>query len=234
MTQLNAESERKTRELEELAYAVSHDLSAPVRAISGYVEVLQEEYASQLGDGAEYVARITRAAKRLDELMAGLVDYSRLARAEVHRVSLDVSQLALEVAGAMPEPVGASVEWNIADEIPARADRQLLRTALGHLLSNAVKFTVGVARPLVSVYASDASSEEVVFAVRDNGIGVDTAQFDAGRGFRLFRRFHPNSQFGGHGVGLACTRVIVENHGGRLWCESVPGGGATFFVALPR
>jgi light-regulated signal transduction histidine kinase (bacteriophytochrome) len=234
MTQLKVELERNTRELEELAYAVSHDLSAPVRAISGYVEVLQEEYTAQLADGAEYVARIARATKRLEDLMAGLVDYSRLARAEVHGVPVDVSQLALEVAGSMPEPAGASVEWNIADEIPARGDRQLLRTALGHLLSNAVKFTVGVARPSVSVFALEPSKEEVVFAVRDNGIGVDTAQFEGGQGFRLFRRFHPNSQFGGYGVGLACARVIVENHGGRLWCESTPGNGATFFVALPR
>jgi light-regulated signal transduction histidine kinase (bacteriophytochrome) len=86
---------------------------------------------------------------------------------------------------------------------------------------------------VVSVFAERAAAGEFVFAVRDNGIGVDTAQFEGGKGFRLFRRFHPNSQFGGHGVGLACTRVIVENHGGRLWCQSAPGSGATFFVALP-
>lgn len=234
MTESNIQSAHKARELEELAYAVSHDLAAPVRAICGYVEVLEEEYAAQLGEGAQYVARITRATKRLEELMAGLVDYSRLARVEVHTVALDVAQLALEIAGALPEPSGASIEWRIAEEIPARGDRQLLRTALGHLLSNAVKFTAGVACPSVSVFVAPSSDDEVVFGVGDNGIGVDTAQFDEGRGFGLFRRFHPHSQFAGRGVGLACARLIVENHGGRLWCESTPGNGATFFVALPR
>lgn len=234
MTQLDIDLDRKSRELEELAYAVAHDLSAPVRAISGYVEVLQEEYAAQLGDGAEYIARITRAGKRLEELMAGLVDYSRLARAEVNKLPLDLGQLALEVADSQPEPAGNSIEWNIADDLFANGDRQLLRTAFGHLLSNAAKFTAGAERPTVAVFRANATADELVFAVRDNGIGVDTTQFDGGRGFRLFRKFHPNSQFGGHGVGLACTRVIVENHGGRLWCESSLGKGATLFFSLPR
>lgn len=233
MTQHEAELERMARELEELSYAVSHDLSAPVRAIIGYVEVLNEEYAGQLGDGAEYLGRVTRASRRLEELMAGLVEYSRLARAEVNKLPLDVSQLVLELAAAMPQPPGQTVEWVIPPELPANGDRQLIHTALRHLLTNAVKFTSTRENPKVTLRAVDSDHAEVVFAIEDNGIGVDTAQFQ-GKGFRLFRRFHPSSMYSGHGVGLACTRVIVESHGGRMWCESTPGAGATFYVALPR
>lgn len=228
---------RRERELDEVNYAISHDLGAPLRAVLGYADVLVEEHQAAIGpEAAAYVERIVRNGRRLESLVNGLDEFTRLSRVDVHPARLDVTELVREVIdGLRRDGLAETATWNVAGGMTARADRHLLRRALGALLHNAVKFAMPGVAPVVDVSAANAGSEQVVIRVADNGVGFDAAAVqNDGKGFRLFRRFHAASQFQGVGVGLATARVIAENHDGCLWCESSPGHGATFFLALPE
>lgn len=233
---LTAQLARKERELDEVNYAISHDLGAPLRAVLGYADVLVEEHQAAIGqEAAGYVERIVRNGRRLESLVNGLDEFTRLARADVHPSRLDVTELVREVIdGLSRDGAAENATWSVTDGMTATADRHLLRRAFAALLHNAVKFATPGTAPVVEVSADAAGPGQVVIRIADNGVGFDAAAVQKdGKGFRLFRRFHAASQFRGVGVGLATARVIAENHGGRLWCESTPDHGATFFLALP-
>lgn len=232
-----AQLARRERELDEVNYAISHDLGAPLRAVLGYADVLVEEYQAAIGpDAAQYVERIARNARRLESLVNGLDEFTRLARADVHPVRLDVTELVRElIEGLRRQGAAENATWAVAEAMTAVADRHLLRRALGALLHNAVKFATPGVAPVVDVRLVSGGPGQVVIRISDNGVGFDAATVQSGgKGFRLFKRFHAASQFQGVGVGLATARMIADNHGGRLWCESTPDHGATFFLALPE
>jgi signal transduction histidine kinase len=241
--ELNAGLERKVeertaqlsasnRELEAFSYAVSHDLRAPLRAISGFSQALAEDEAIALGPvGVDHLARIRSASVRMDELIRALLDLSRITRTELQRTDTDLSQLALSVGAdlARAEPDRA-VELVVEPGLHVQADPVLLRVVLTNLMGNSWKFSSKTEKPRVEIGTIRAEGSAPVFFVRDNGAGF--AMTEAAQLFAAFKRLHSPRDFPGTGVGLAIVQRAVAHHGGRIWAESAPGKGATFFFTL--
>lgn len=217
------------RELEAFSHTVAHDLRAPLRAMDGFASLLKMEHQAVLPASAQRDAeQISRSARRMAELVDGLLEFSRLGRTAP--VDGRVSMQAV-VASVLEETVDASAVAVTVGRLPVvSGDPILLRQVWANLIGNAAKFSARAEKPAISI---DARSEngEVVFSVTDNGVGFDTAY--AGKLFGMFQRLHAAADFEGTGVGLATVRRIVERHGGRVAATSGPQGGACFEFALP-
>ena len=236
---LNSELERHVGELdaanEELssfAYAVSHDLRAPLRAIDGFSEILLQDKAGQLGDdGRDHLKRVRNAAQHMGDLIDALLELSRTSRAELRRVPVDLSAVAREIASQQKQhSPERSVAVHVEDGLHVEADERLLRSVLGNLIGNAWKFTRPVTAPSVEVGAVQHNGSRAYF-VRDNGVGFDAAYKQ--KLFTPFQRLHSVREFEGTGIGLATVRRVIRRHGGETWAESAPGEGATFYFTLP-
>jgi len=218
------------RELEAFSYSVSHDLRAPLRAVDGFAQALEERGAGQDRESGELLGRIRGAARRMDQLIDDLLRLSRAGRGELRRQEVDLSALAEEIAAALREREPArAVEWEVQPGVRAQADPRLARIALEQLLENAFKFTRQAPRPRIAFGAAGAAAERAIF-VRDNGAGFDPARAD--RLFQPFQRLHRAGEFEGTGIGLATVRRIVHRHGGTAWAEGRPGEGACFWFTL--
>jgi signal transduction histidine kinase len=219
-------------ELEAFTYSVSHDLRAPLRHIKGFTQMLEEEAIERHDASAlTLIDRILRAEDRMRELIDDLLEFSRSGRCPVARQPVDPAPLVAEVIEELaPEAQGRPVEWSVAALPWLDADPSLLRVVLVNLLSNALKFTRGRDPARIQVFPGAGSHPAPVIAVRDNGAGFAAA--DAPRLFGVFQRLHSQDEFEGTGVGLATVKRIVTRHGGRIWAESEPGVGATFFFSL--
>jgi PAS domain S-box-containing protein len=233
VTERTAELSAANRELEAFVYSVSHDLRAPLRAINSFARVLADDKAASLGpDGAAWLDRICGASERMDALVRSLLDLSRVARLELQRSKVDLSELARaigsELARAQPE---RHVELVVEPDLTAVADANLIRIVLTNLLENAWKFTSKTGAPRVEVGAVRSGPEAPVYFVRDNGAGFDPGRAD--RLFAAFQRLHAADEFAGTGIGLATVQRVVQRHGGRVWAEGAVGKGATFFFTLP-
>jgi light-regulated signal transduction histidine kinase (bacteriophytochrome) len=229
VAQLTEQCASARRELEAFSYAVSHDLRAPLRSLSGFSQALIE-LPSGSGDpkAQHYVNRIQEAARKLAELIDALLSLSRIARADMQLRELNITQLCQEAAAAtarkFPE---RSIDISIAPSMTTQGDSRLLRMAFELLFDNAWKFTAARQPATVTV-----GQEGDTFFVRDNGIGFDMAY--AEKLFRPFQRLHAEAQFGGIGIGLATTQRIVARHGGRIWIEAQPDHGVTVFFSVPQ
>ena len=222
------------QELESFAYSVSHDLRAPLRTIEGFSRLLTERYTEKIDEvGRDYLARVRNAASRMDDLIGALLKMSRLSRASLTLVPLDLTQMAQEVVAelrvAQPQ---RQVEVVIEPGLHAVGDAALVRNLLQNLIGNAWKFTTGSADAHIVIGKEEGSGEQVTFHVRDNGAGFPSEY--AGKLFRPFQRLHNQEEFEGHGIGLASVKRIIERHGGSVGAEGRPGEGATFRFTLPR
>ncbi len=226
------ELERKNRELEMFSYSVSHDLKAPLRALTGFTRLLQEECAPGLDERAlHYLDRINTAAGRMGELVEDLLRLSRVGRAELAVRRVDVSEIAREVERELRKrQPDREVDVHVAEGLSVSADPSLLKIVLENLMDNAWKFTSLSAAARVEVGGSPGPSGTVFF-VRDNGAGFDPAFVD--KLFNPFQRLHSTSEFPGTGIGLATVRRIVERHGGEVRAEGEVGRGATIYFTLP-
>jgi signal transduction histidine kinase len=226
-----AELERANRELDAFSYSVSHDLRAPLRAVSGFAQALAEDCSDALdARGVGYVERIRDAARRMGELIDALFGLSKISRAAMSRETVDLSGLATAVVEDLRrEQPAREVAVDIAPDLVAHGDRALLRVVLANLVGNAWNYTSRTERPRIEVGCHLA--EEPTFFVRDNGVGFDMAR--AERLFAPFQRLHSSAEFEGTGVGLATVQRIVARHGGRVWAEAMVGRGAAFFFTLP-
>jgi len=229
-----AELEQTLGELEAFSYSVSHDLRAPLRAMSSFASLLAARSAVA-GDAqaADYAERITRAAGRMAEIVNELLRYSRLARQPIETQPVALEPEVRALARELGEQVaGRRIRWEFGALPVVRADPMLLRLVLQNLMDNAVKYSRQRDEAVISVTARDDAAGNIEIAVRDNGVGFDMAH--AANLFRPFQRLHDETEFEGTGIGLAHAKRIIERHGGRLWAEAAPGQGATFRFTLPR
>jgi signal transduction histidine kinase len=227
----NAELEVANNELESFSYTVSHDLRAPLRAIEGFARALEEDEGHLLQEeGKRHLGRIFNATKRMNELIEDLLALSRVTRAEIKKVNVDLSELARTViADLRARAPDRKVDVRIEDGLMVRGDQSLLRAVLENLLGNAWKFTAKTPDVVIEVGAK-LHDDERLFFVRDNGAGFDPTQ--AAQLFRPFKRLHSPKEFEGTGIGLATVRRIIVRHGGRVWAEAAPGKGASFWFTL--
>jgi PAS domain S-box-containing protein len=226
--------ERSNNDLESFIYTVSHDLRAPLRALSGYSELLLEEYGEVLGEeGHGYAERIVSVSEQMGQQIDYLLQLSRIARAELHLQSVDLSGEAARIAEEIQrrEPIRPNC-FTIQRQVRALADRRLILTVLQNLLDNAWKFTSGRDDASIEFGTVPSSDAAVCCYVRDNGAGFDPAY--ASKLFQPFQRLHAARDFPGTGTGLATVRRIVERHGGHVWAEGAVGAGATFYFTLDR
>ncbi|MBK8476610.1 MAG: hypothetical protein IPL39_09845 [Opitutaceae bacterium] len=217
---------------------MSHDLRAPLRNICGFAELLRKHLADQLAPDPKRQLEIVAAeARRLDQLIDSLLQFSRLSRAELQHRRCDLAEVVAAVRAELAPTQGERpVEWHIGPLPIVQGDPTLLRQVFANLMGNALKFTRGRVPALIEIgveltpSGATAPREHTLY-VRDNGAGFDPRYRD--KLFGVFQRLHSAKDFEGVGIGLANVQRIVARHGGRVWAESVPGKGATFFVSLP-
>jgi light-regulated signal transduction histidine kinase (bacteriophytochrome) len=224
--------ERSNRDLEQFAYAVSHDLQEPLRVVKSYLRLLEDRYSDQLESKAEeYVDHAVDGAERMQEMIGALLDLSRVGTQGDDPAPADAEEILKRVLGSLEraiEDAGAEVTHG---QLPTvMADEAQLAQVFQNLIANAIKFRKEDVPPRVHVSA-EREGDEWVFSVADNGIGIDPDQ--AERIFEVFQRLHTEEEYSGLGIGLALCRRIVERHGGRIWVESEPGEGSTFTFTLP-
>jgi PAS domain S-box-containing protein len=219
------------RELEAFSYSVSHDLRAPLRALSGFSQALEEDYAERLDDeGRDYLHRIRAASQRMADLIDDLLRLSRLTRAEMRRSEVNLSELACQIGAELQERYKErAVAFRVEEGLIVNGDARLLQAMLTNLLENAWKFTSKTPDPQVEFAAAVQDGRRVYF-VRDNGAGFDMAY--ANKLFGVFQRLHTVSEFDGTGVGLATVQRIVHRHDGEIWAEAAVNQGATFYFTL--
>jgi light-regulated signal transduction histidine kinase (bacteriophytochrome) len=227
VTRRTQQLEAANRELEAFAYSVSHDLRAPLRGINGWSNILLEDYGEQIGsDGCSQLKRILAETRRMSLLIDNLLHLSHISRAELKHEPVDLTDLAERITDLLrQESPREGVEVTIAPRLFASGDSDLIEILLTNLLSNAWKFTG--TRPDARIEVGQSGP---AFFVRDNGVGFDMAF--AGRLFGVFQRLHKTPEFPGTGIGLAIVQRIANRHSGRVWAESTPGQGATFYFTL--
>jgi PAS domain S-box-containing protein len=226
------ELEAVNRDLEVYSYTVSHDLKAPLRSIDGFTRALLEDYGDKLDPTAkDYLARVNSAAMRMDQLIQAMLDMARLTRRDLYEQSVDLSGLAQVITDNLQKQDPArTLEFIIADNVRARGDNTLLQVVLENLMHNAWKFTGKQKTARIEFGATTMEGHQVYF-VKDNGVGF-SMQF-ADKLFMPFNRLHLESEFAGLGIGLATAYRIILRHNGRLWAESAPEKGASFYFTLP-
>lgn len=240
MREMNEELERRVvqrtmqlelanKELESFAYSVSHDLRAPLRAIDGFSQAIEEDYGAALDGGARgYLQRVRAAAKRMADLIDALLTLARVARVEVRSVRVDLSALATEILAdlASMEP-GRDVRNVVEEGLEAVGEPMLLRAVLENLLGNAWKFTRH-SRDATIAFGRHGPE----YYVRDNGAGFDMAYEN--KLFGAFQRLHSADEYEGTGIGLATVARIVHRHGGTIRAEGSVGAGAAFYFTLAQ
>jgi len=229
VTERTAELAQANTELESFIYSISHDLRTPLRAINGYASILVEEQKGRLdGEAVDMLQRIARGAVRMGDLIDDLLTFSRVGRGELNCMEVDMEAMACTVAEEL-RATNPHAQVGIQAMPGARADPALLRQVMLNLVGNAMKFSSHRAAARIDVGAIEEGGLPVYF-VRDNGAGFDSQH--AAKLFGVFQRLHRESEFPGTGVGLAIVKRIVERPGGRVWAESSPSKGATFFFTL--
>ncbi len=225
------DTEWAIQELESFSHTVSHDLRQPIRQISGFARILQEDHSELLDQaGRDHINRILNATHRMREMIEALLEAHRISAHVIVRDPVDLSALAQQAADELRSAhPGVPVNFHIEAQVGCRGDKVLLRALIWNLFENAWKYSARSARREIRFSCLQLDGRRV-FEVSDNGIGFDM-QF-ADQIFGLFHRLHGRGEFQGSGVGLATVQRIVRRHRGRVWAESKPGQGASFRFTL--
>jgi signal transduction histidine kinase len=221
------------KELEAFSYSVSHDLRAPLRHITGFVELLGERDLTALDDKSHhYLQVISESARKMGVLIDDLLSFSRMGRAELMKTRVDLGALVREIVSDLEQETrGKEIAWEISPLPVVVGDAAMLHQVLVNLIANALKFTRQQPQARIAIGAVSEHSDETLFFVRDNGVGFDMKYVD--KLFGLFQRLHDPQEFEGTGVGLANVQRIILRHGGRIWAEGAPDKGAVFWFSLP-
>jgi signal transduction histidine kinase len=229
-----AQLEAANKELEAFAYSVSHDLRAPLRHISGFIELIKKKTETVLdGQSRHYMDNISESANKMGLLIHDLLSFSRMRRHAISFQQVELEALVRDVIGEFePDAAGRTIDWRIGDLPAVAGDAAMLRMVLANLIANAVKFTRPREKARIEIGSQPGPASEAVIFVRDNGVGFDMAYAD--QLFGVFQRLHRVEEFEGTGIGLASVRRIIARHGGRTWAEGKPEQGATFCFSLPQ
>jgi PAS domain S-box-containing protein len=223
--------EALNKELEAFSYSVSHDLRAPLRAIDGYVNILEEDFAPKIDEDAKrLLASVSRNAKKMGVLIDSLLDFARLGRRPISRSDIDMNLLVQEVLAELNTTVDFKTEIRAGDLHHINGDLALIKQVMVNLIANGIKYSSKKEHPLVEI-SSALEGENVVVTVTDNGAGFDMAY--AEKLFGVFQRLHTVSEFEGTGVGLAMVQRIINKHGGTIHAEAELGKGAKFWFTMP-
>ena len=228
-----SELRSKNEELEAYSHMIAHDLRAPVRHLSGFSKILEEEAGAQLEPNSrEHLSKIQESAKRMGSMVDDLLSFSRLGRKGINRQVTDMSSLVAEVWDELvPETENPHVRLEVGHLPVVSCDPSLTKQVLTNLLTNAIRFTRTREKPLIQIGETEVSEGKAMF-IRDNGLGF--SQEHAAQIFEPFRRLHREKEFSGSGIGLSTVRRIVNKHGGRIWAEGELDRGATFYFTLGK
>jgi len=228
-----AQLETANRELESFNYSASHDLRAPLSRLSGYCEVLEEEYGDRLDDqGLLYLQRIKAVGEQMNRVLSAMLTLYQVQQREMSWRSLNLSELVQAVAASLRETERErEVSITIQEDVMIYGDMKLIWLALENILGNAWKFTRGTPRARIEFGRTVMNGENVCF-IRDNGAGFNMDYAD--KLFTPFQRLHNHEDFPGTGVGLAIVQRIMARHGARIWLESREGAGTTCYFTLPQ
>lgn len=232
LKQLNEDLVRSNQELEQFAYVASHDLQEPLRAVTGYTQLLVQDYQDRLDESAqEYTAFIVDGARRMQQLIQDLLAYSRVGTRDLVFVSTDCNLVLNQALDNLQVAIAENQAIIHSESLPTvTVDKNQLVQLFQNLLGNAIKFR-REAPPQVQISA-ELNGNEWIFRIRDNGIGMKSRYLV--RIFEIFKRLHTRTEFSGTGIGLAICKKIVDRHGGRIWAESEPGVGTAFYFTLPH
>ena len=227
-----AQLETANKELEAFSYSVSHDLRAPLRHVQGYVDMLARDVEGRLSEnGRRYMKTIVNASAEMGVLIDDLLAFSRMGRAEMFEVSVDLGKLVQDTLRDLePSMRERNIVWKIPPLPEVQGDPAMLKLALANLLGNAVKFTRPRDPAQIEIGSTGTEDGRVILFVRDNGVGFDPQY--AHKLFGVFQRLHRADEFEGTGIGLANVRRIIARHGGRTWAEGALDRGATFYFTL--
>jgi signal transduction histidine kinase len=219
-------------ELEAFSYSIAHDLRSPLGSINGFGKLLERAMPADASERARhYLRRIGSGAVRMGEMIDALLALAQLSRAGLHWGDVNLYVLADAVfAGLQESEPGRRVQLELGEGPQVSGDSRLLKMVMENLLGNAWKFSARQPNAKIAFGQEPGANGQTHYFVRDNGIGFDMAH--AGKLFGAFERMHGSSDFAGHGIGLANVKRIINRHGGRIWAESVPGQGATFYFTL--
>lgn len=229
--QRTAELEAANKELGAFCYSVSHDLRAPLRRIEGFRRILSEEYRDNLGEkGRHYLSRIEAGTREMAEMIDSFLRLSRATQGEMDVQRVNISEQVTDVINRIQErESNRQITLKIEPDIFADVDKRFFEVLLTNLLDNAWKYSRHQENAKI-VFGVTLLNEETVYYISDNGVGFDMAYAD--RLFSPFNRLHKAEEFDGVGIGLATVQRIVARHGGRIWTQSAPGEGATFYFTL--
>ncbi len=225
------ELERSNEELEQFAFVASHDLQEPLRMVTNFLQLLEERYKNELdADADEFIAFAVDGASRMQRMIKDLLEYSRVGTQGQAFVPMDCEAVFMKVGENLKVTIEENAVSLTHDPLPlVMGDETQLGQLFQNLIVNAIKFR-GDQSPEIHVGVVQKDSKWV-FSIKDNGIGIDPEFAD--RIFVIFQRLHPDGEYPGSGIGLSISKRIVERHGGRIWVESKPGRGSTFFFTIP-
>ncbi len=228
--ELLGQVEKTNQELRDFAYIVSHDLKAPLRGINALATWITDDYAQNFDkEGKEQMALLVKRVGRMHNLIEGVLQYSRIGRIDEEQVQVDLNELIPEVIDMVSPP--ENMEITVENELPViNCGKTRIMQVFQNLLSNTIKY---MDKPKGRVKIGCVEEGDYwIFSVSDNGPGIEKKYFD--KIFQIFQTLSPKDEYESTGVGLTVTKKIVELHGGRIWIESEPGQGSTFFFSLPK
>lgn len=238
LTELNQSLQKQTRELaisnaelEQFAYVASHDLQEPLRMVTSFLTQIEKKYAAIIDDkGKQYIHFAVDGAKRMRQIILDLLEYSRVGRAEESVESIDLNIVVNDIIALYKKRIEDKKAVIICEKLPViRASVVPIRQVFQNLISNALKYHKAGNAPLINISFMD-DGKYWHFAVKDNGIGIDPEYFD--KIFIIFQRLHNKDEYSGTGMGLAVTKKIIDNLGGKIWVESEEGKGSTFYFTI--